>query len=395
MRVLWVTDEPPDRGRGGGSIRQAQLLLRLADHADVDVVTTGPLEDDGVVAAVDSVTSVWPDGRPPPPRRGPIELGRRLLTGQPVSLVATRAVRAALAPAVAAHAPRPDVVCVEHDWLAPLLPATRDVPWTLTLHYLPSVRATQAADAAATARHRARWRLEARRWQRVEARLADRWDGLVVASPVDAAALGAGTVIPNGVDLDHFVPAPLPAEPTIVVTGSFNYEPNIEGAEWFVREVLPRVRARVPEATVSLVGRAPSPRVEALASTPGVRLHADVPDVVPHLHAARVAAVPIRIGSGTRLKALEAMACGRPVVGTTVGLDGLGLRDGHTARVVDDPVAFADAVVGLLHDADAARALAAAGREHVEAGFGWDALGARWVDHVRDVATRSHTSTSR
>src|SRR5205823_15052400 len=101
----------------------------------------------------------------------------------------------------------------------------------------------------------------------------------------------------------------------------------IDGAVWFCTGVLPQVRSAVPTASVALVGRSPAPEVEALGALDGVEVHADVPSVVPYLRAARVAIVPLRIGTGTRLKAREAMAAGRPVVGTTVGLEGLAVTD--------------------------------------------------------------------
>ena len=108
----------------------------------------------------------------------------------------------------------------------------------------------------------------------------------------------------------------------VVFTGTLSWYPNIEGLEWFCTEVFPSVRAALPDARIHIVGREPLPAVHGLAEAPGVCLHADVPSVVPFLERARLAVVPVRIGSGTRLKALEAMASGRPVVGTAIGLAG-------------------------------------------------------------------------
>jgi glycosyltransferase involved in cell wall biosynthesis len=143
--------------------------------------------------------------------------------------------------------------------------------------------------------------------------------------------------------------------------------------------VLPLVRSEVPGARLDLVGMRPGPEVRALAANDGVDLHADVPDVMPYLQRARVAVVPLRVGSGTRLKALEAMAAGRPVVGTTIGLSGLGLVPGRHALFADDPVAVARAVVSVLQDDGLAAGLAAAGRTFVEERYGWDRIGELFV----------------
>ena len=104
--------------------------------------------------------------------------------------------------------------------------------------------------------------------------------------------------------------------------------------------------------------------------------------MVPYLQAARVVVVPLRVGTGTRLKALEAMAAARPVVGTTVGLDGIGAVDGVNARIADEPRAFAAAVTEILRGDEVASRLGAAGRAHVEARFGWDRIGERFVELI-------------
>jgi glycosyltransferase involved in cell wall biosynthesis len=125
--------------------------------------------------------------------------------------------------------------------------------------------------------------------------------------------------------------------------------------------------------------------VISLGDQPGVTIRPDVPDIVEFLDAARVAVVPIRIGSGTRLKALEAMAAGRPVVGTRLGLEGLGIVTGRDAYVADSPEAMAAGVIALLGDDALANRVAAAARDLVVERFGWESLGR---DFVRVVLGR-------
>src|SRR5207237_4545978 len=166
------------------------------------------------------------------------------------------------------------------------------------------------------------------------------YDGLVFVSDEDATAMtgkhrerarGPVIVVPNGVDPSVFPPSPIPREPRVVLPASLNYRPNVLGALWFCNEVWPRVQAEVPGACFDLVGREPVDEVLDLARLPGVEVHPDVPQIAPWLERARVVVVPLWIGSGTRLKALDAMAAGRPVVGTSIGLQGVGVIDGVRA----------------------------------------------------------------
>ena len=216
---------------------------------------------------------------------------------------------------------------------------------------------------------------EVRNARRFEAWACQAFDVTFVTSPEDAAVLPRAVLVPNGVDLALFRPSPLPDAARLIFTGTLDYPPNVDGVSWFCREVLPRIARECPEVQLDIVGRSPEAEVRRLADGRQVRLHADVPAVLPLLQSARVAVVPLRIGSGTRLKALEAMATCRPVIGTTIGLEGLGVRHGREALVVDDAAAMATAIVGLLHDGAQAQALALSARALVEERFGWDRIG--------------------
>ena len=274
---------------------------------------------------------------------------------------------------------------VEHSWLAPLLPPARTGRWCVTFHYLPSAFLDQAATVADTRRVRLLKQVDARRARRLERWAVDAYDATIAVSDDDARQLGTDIVVPNGVDTDAIRPTPLPDRPALVFVGTLGFLPNVEGIRWFCEQVLPEVARAVPDVRLTVVGRDPVPEVRALASD-RVEVVASPPSVLPYVQQARVALVPIRIGSGTRLKALEAMAAGRPVVGTTIGLDGLGIVDGEHALVRDDAAGTAAAVTRLLQDDATAQRLVARGRAHVEQHYGWPTIGNRLVEHLEAVA---------
>jgi len=394
VRALWVTDEPPDRDLGGGSIRQAHLIEALGRRVETDVLLAGHLVDDVTRGATSIVFEVSDHHRGPPVGRTVRRLhdvGLALFEPLPRDLFYLRAVRRALARELDRidAAQRYDLVVVNHQSLLPLLPTHRRGHWVAHLHNAAAQRARQTAATFAGRRQRWIYGREAAKADRLEQWAVRAYDAVVVCSEQDADVLtgsdrrmAAGPVVvaPNGVDATRFSPSPLPPEPRMIMSASFNYLPNVDGAVWFVEGVLPKIRAAVPAAVLDLVGRQPVSKIVALAQQPGVELKADVPEMAPHLAAARVAVVPLRIGTGTRLKALEAMASGRPLTGTTIGLEGLDLTDGINARFADDPDALARAIVELLCDDVRAGAIASAGRRLVEERYRWETIGEKFVD---------------
>jgi glycosyltransferase involved in cell wall biosynthesis len=129
-----------------------------------------------------------------------------------------------------------------------------------------------------------------------------------------------------------------------------------------------------------------------LSSLPGVSVDADVPSMTTYFEATRAVVVPLRIGTGTRLKALEALAACRPVIGTTVGLEGLDLVDGVHARIVDEPEEMATAIAEILRVNEVAEDLAATGRDHVVERFAWDRVGTHFVGVLRDAVEETGTT---
>jgi glycosyltransferase involved in cell wall biosynthesis len=287
-------------------------------------------------------------------------------------------VRRVLAPILDRLGDDYDVVVVQHLTLAPLLPDERRPAWVIEIHNLPSTRARHEATAEPGRRQRWLLRREAANATKFERDVVAAYDAAVVVSTPDAEVLGlpADRVFPNGVAIEA-PPSQIPDTPTILLPATLDYRPNVLGATWFCDEVLPRIQEEVPAVRFALAGRNPIPEVVALADRPGVELHRDVPRMQPWLEWARVVVVPLFVGSGTRLKALEAMAAGRPVVGTAIGLEGLDLVDGVHARIADDAGEMAQAVTELLRTGSTAIGLAEAARRHVEENFRWEAIASR------------------
>ena len=181
--------------------------------------------------------------------------------------------------------------------------------------------------------------------------------------------------VPTGVDLDYFTP---PGDVTrarnLVFVGSMDWDPNVDGMQWFVREVLPRIRMRRPDCALTIAGRHPHSAIRKLAAEyPNIRVTGTVADVRPFLWESAVSIVPLRIGGGTRLKIFEAMAAQVPVVSTTIGAEGLDVRNGETIRIADSPEDFADHCLELLADPAARNNIASAAWEMVSSCYSWEA----------------------
>lgn len=395
MSVLWVAAEVPDRSGGGGNIRQANLLTALSDHLAVDLVVAGELTDPKVRAAVRNLVEV---DVPAPRPRGRTQ--RRLAAAseawfrrRPLEVADAAATVQRLRPAVRELAAQSDAVLVHHQPLLPLLPVARDQAWLGHLFHVSSAWSSQAAGLANGAQA-ALLRREASNSRRLERWAASGYDRLVLVSEEDRRRLGRpakSEVIPHGVDLAAFPSSPVPDKPSVLLAGSLDYEPNIDGSEWFAHEVWPAVVAQVPQASLQIVGRRPGAAVLDLAHLPGVEVVPDVPSMAPWFAACRVAVVPLRIGTGTRVKLQEAYASGRPVVGTSVGLEGHSLGGGAIVR--DEPVAFADAVVRLLLDDAEAASRGADARRVAESWPTWADAGAALAEVMQRAAHERATTT--
>jgi len=223
-------------------------------------------------------------------------------------------------------------------------------------------------------------------WQRLrryEAQVCRRADYVLAVSEADAAALRKSvpgldvTVVPNGMDTRAYTPIlPHPDTPTLVFTGTMDFRPNVDAVLWFARKVLPRVQAQVAGVRFVVVGQRPHRRLDVLRSDPAVTLTGWVEDTRPTIAQAAVYVAPLRVGGGTRLKLLEAMAMGKAVVVTRLGAEGYPVTDGRELLLADTPADFAAAVVSLLRAPERRAALGRAARAFAEQ-YDWRAIAPR------------------
>jgi glycosyltransferase involved in cell wall biosynthesis len=274
------------------------------------------------------------------------------------------------------------IVC---DFLAPAVnvPPREDLPCRVVLfqHNVEAAIWERHASVASNPLAKVYMREQWRRMRAFERAQCCRFDHVVAVSRRDMEVFeseyGVTNVseIPTGVDIEYFRPrgGVQPRPHDLVFTGSMDWVPNEDAIVFFTESILPRIREAVPDVTLTVVGRHPSPRVLALARhDSAVRVTGSVPDVRPFIERAAVFIVPLRIGGGTRLKIYEAMAAEKAVVSTSIGAEGLPVTDGEDIMLADTPGTFASSVVQLLTDAQRAEEIGQRAAAMVRAEFGWD-----------------------
>lgn len=181
---------------------------------------------------------------------------------------------------------------------------------------------------------------------------------------------------PGGVDCDTIRPLPPPDESKreILFVGSLQYLPNIDGAQFMAKEVMPEILKRCPDAVLQVVGRGPDERTLSLHNPPSFNMVGEVDELEPWYQSCRLSIVPLRSGGGTRLKILESMAYGRPVVSTSIGAEGIDITPGKNILIADTPQELADCVALILNNSDKARRIAEEGRKLVEERYAWSSI---------------------
>jgi len=249
-----------------------------------------------------------------------------------------------------------------------------------------------------TWRRRRQLRADVRWWRATHRRIAPQVDVQVFSSDADRGRIGATAtvVVPNTYVAPTETGRIQSEQPTMLFPGLLTYPPNEDAAAWIVERILPRIRRDRPDVRLLLVG-APSARVRALAAAPGVEVTGPVPSMAPYLRSADLLLAPLRVGGGTRIKILEAFAYGVPVVATSIGAEGLDVRDGVHLEIADDPTGLAERCLRLLDDPAARARLATAARQLHQSSYVPDRARARIreaVDLARVRPARSHADSA-
>ncbi len=235
-----------------------------------------------------------------------------------------------------------------------------------------------------------------RKLRRFERQVCQQADRVVCVSEADAAAVQQldpalrPVVVPNGVDTEFYrreavTPLDLPPH-SLVFTGTMDFRPNVDAMLWFASEVLPLVKRAVPDVHLYIVGQRPHARLDALRADPAITITGAVEDTRPYTSAADVYVVPLRMGGGTRLKLLEALALQTPIVSTTLGAEGFEVTHDRELWLADDAAAFAKAIEDLLANRDRAHALGLAGRVFAVEHYDWRRIVPKLEEVYRTLA---------
>jgi sugar transferase (PEP-CTERM/EpsH1 system associated) len=407
MRILLITSDVPATSSMPGSPRAFLLSRSLAQRHEVHLATFASSLDryEAFMALEEPSTVFQTITRLADPTTGSFwERQRHRLARAPYFVTRHRSPRHFAAiqrelRRLLEHT-KADVLVADGLPAAQYVTAFKAVPRVMDAHDAVGLNVRRTAAYATSRWQKLAMVRESRSIRRFEAATSRAVDAYVVNSPRDRDALQAdgriGNVscIPNGVDTDYFAPSGQATdERALVFTGVMSYAPNRDAVHFFCAEILPRVRALVPDVQLRIVGSDPPADVRALAGR-GIAVTGTVPDVRPFVHAATVYVSPLRFGTGVKNKVLAALAMGKAVVATRESCAGLDVTPGQHLVLSETAECFAADVVRLLGDPDRRRELGAAGRRLAIHRYGWDAR-ARQLEALLEQLVTSQASSPR
>lgn len=403
-QVLFLTQVLPYPLNAGPKVRQYHMLRHLAQDHQVTLVSF--VRDDDTPEAVEHLRGICHAVYPVQMRRSlsrNVRAGiKGLLTGLPMTIVRDEIGQMMSTLRRLTQETTFDVIHAdqlsmsEYGLLAAGWTRSQRPRTLLDEHNAIYLLAQRMADTEASRLRRTVMEREARAFARYEAAMCRSYDALLTVIPQDREHLlsllspneretveSKFTVVPICVDPDReqMVKTQDDHPPTILHLGTMFWPPNIHGVLWFVREVLPLVHERIPDAQFVIVGKDPPPEVQGLTADPRIQVTGYVVDLAPYLTATDAFIVPLHAGSGMRVKILDAWVRGLPIVSTPIGAEGIECRDGENILLAGDAHAFSQACVRLLTDNALNRKLRAEGRAWVESHYSWEAVYRR-VDRV-------------
>ena len=384
MKILFLSPTVPFPLTDGGRIRVFNLLKQIAEKSDVTLLAleTQPTDAEGVTELQQLGIQVHlVPNAPTLPRVSFATLANAFRKRQPITVARydLPVYRQKIRELVATE--NFDLVHYEMFHTAQFRTEV-DLPSVLSQQNVDSAIWRRLCGETANPFYKFAYWTQQLAFQRYERVLSPKFDAVTCTSDIDAAVFqrhcAADTIeiIPNGVDVTHYQPDFTSEAPAhLIYIGSMDWYPNEDAVAFFADEVLPSIQDKVPDVQFSIVGGNPSARVQRLAERESIVVTGRVPEIKPYFAEATVFVVPLRIGSGTRLKILEALAMGKAIVSTSVGAEGLDLKDGDEILIADEPTAFADAVTRFLTDASLRRTVGENGRARVEQDYDWRSIG--------------------
>lgn len=401
MRVLFLTGDIPYPTNTGARIRTFNLIANAKDEAQVTVATM--VHDDAYAARLavlrDVCAGVELVSKPPEQMAGFYGgLFRSLFSARPFIVDKHQYQPYIDKVRTLINSRRFDLVHCDSISLAPLVMGHLPIPAVLTEHNMEAIiwqRYVEEEQAFAR-----RWYMNAqyRKVAAFEAAACRAVDLVITVSDDDRRRLqesyqvSHSIVVPNGVDTGYFAPRAVPYEPdTMVFTGSMDWRPNQDAMLWFYEAIWPLVTAKRPNAKLYVVGRKPPEKIIAIGKAdPRIVVTGTVDDVRDFTAKGAVYVVPLRIGGGSRLKILEALAMQKAIVSTTIGAEGLTLASGRDLLIADEPASFASHVIALFDDPERRASLGKNGYETVRATYDWKSVARLQLVAWQEAIKRRH-----
>lgn len=384
MRILFLALELPYPPDSGGRIRTFNMLKQIARRHEVTLVSFGDASDASALTTLRALCSdVIAVQCPKTAQRHLIHKLRELPVRYPVSLETYRSVEMTETIRSLVSDGSCEIAHIDFIHMAQYAEVLKPLPLVLTHHNIEGQVLQRELDLLSDGSLIQRWatKLENNRWVRFEIDASRKADAIVAVSQEDAEYFRGRIdetptfIVPNGVDTNYYqYTNSTNIEETMLYTGRMDYGPNVDAMIWFCQEIFPIIYQKKPELKLKIVGRDPVPEVLALEEIDGITVIGGVKDIRPFFQQAKLYVVPLRYGGGTRLKILEAMAMGVPIVSTSLGCEGLELVHGNDLLVADEPSGFALSVFDLCNSADLRSSLAVCSRKIVEEKYDWKNL---------------------
>ncbi|MHB1457498.1 MAG: glycosyltransferase family 4 protein, partial [Armatimonadota bacterium] len=287
---------------------------------------------------------------------------------------------------------KPDIVHIDHLQMAQFVEFDKSYKVVLDNHNVESTIIKRVAETSDSMPTRLYAGLEWPKLQRYEVDICNKCDLVLTVSETDKDSLTAMGVnpaiiesVPIGVDVDTMKPVDMVTQSrNILSLGTMSWPPNIDSMLYFVKDVMPIIRDHLPGCTLTIAGSQPSPAIQSLESEPDISVTGFVEDIDSIARKCGVFIVPLRSGSGVRVKILNALAMGLPIVSTSIGAEGLDVRDDEHLLIADTPHDFANSVIRILTDPDLAQTLGLNGRAFVCDNYSWETTGNRLLQIYED-----------